>query len=133
MGRRQREPGDCDSHQREGENHRGLATQPIAHPADHQAADGPRDETRAERAERRQQACRRGAGWEKGSSDIDREKSVGEEIVELECVSDNNRSDMTYRNRSTDLQLAFHDLSTRAGELSSVTSALHQLAAAQPS
>jgi len=97
--RRQRDPYDCDAHQREAQKHRGLASHAIAHSPDHQAPIGLVTKPTPNVA---RDASKLAVGnWkEKTLSRYTPEKCVGQEIVELERVPSHNGRNVTCRNRS---------------------------------
>src|SRR5579862_4548374 len=92
--RREREADDGEAHQRERENHGGLAAEPVAHAADDDAADGAGDESDAEGGEGGEQARGGRARREKDAADVDGEKGIVQEIVKFEGVAEDYGGDM---------------------------------------
>jgi len=93
---RDREPGDRDAHEREGENHRGLASQPIG-PSSRitKPPTGRMDETAPNAPRDASSACGGRVGGKEGSCRYKRQKSVGQEIVESSAFPDHNGRNMT--------------------------------------
>ncbi|MGH8863468.1 MAG: hypothetical protein ACREVZ_02285 [Burkholderiales bacterium] len=70
----------------------------IAHAADDDAADGAHDETNADGGKRQQQTARARGRRKKGTPDVEREKRIGQEVVELERIADDDGHDMANGN-----------------------------------
>ncbi len=94
IGRRQRQADDRDAHQREGEQHRRLAADTVAHAADHDGAHRAGQESDAEGGKRGKQADRGVVRGEEGTPDVHREIGEGEKVVELQPVADENGDDV---------------------------------------
>ena len=80
----------AERHQRDGDQHRGLAPGPVREGADQHAADGPHDVADAEQGQRGQQAVGRVVGGEERLADGLGEEGVDREVVEFEGVAEHH-------------------------------------------
>jgi hypothetical protein len=93
VGRRDGQRDDREAHQDEAEDHCGPASHAVGIGPDHNAADRPGNEPRSERGKRQHQTGILAVRGEKRVADLDREKAVGDEIIEFEHIADGRAED----------------------------------------
>ena len=100
VARNQRHADHRDAHQPERKQHGGLATRAICIPANDQCPQWPRQEPRTKGGQRGEQTGARCVRGEERPSDLHRKKRVGDEVIELDGVADDDRDDLPGRQMS---------------------------------
>ena len=88
IGGRQRQYDDGRPHHHEAQDHRRPPARAVGVGPDHQSANRPGNEAGAKRRQRQHQAGKSAVGGEKCAANLNGEKAVGNEVVELEHIAD---------------------------------------------